>query len=50
MSLDKRHGTIPMTAHMLPALLVALLCLATAADARTITDSAGRVVEGSPAR
>ena len=45
MSLNKRHGTIPMTARMLPAFVVAFLCLATAADARTITDSAGRVVE-----
>ena len=45
MSLNKRHGTIPMTARMLPAFVVALLCLATAADARTITDSAGRVVD-----
>ena len=45
MSLNKRQGTIPTTARMLSAIVVAFLCLATAADTRTITDSAGRVVD-----
>ena len=45
MSVNHRHGTIPATARLLPALLVALLGLIATAQARTITDSAGRVVE-----
>ena len=45
MSLNHRHGTNPMTARLLPALLAALLGLAATVEARTITDSAGRVVE-----
>ena len=45
MSPSHRHGTNPMTARLLPALLAALLGLAATVQARTITDSAGRVVE-----
>ena len=45
MSVNHRHGTIPAARRLLPVLLVALLGLTAAVQARTVTDSAGRVVE-----
>ena len=43
--MNDRHRKRLTTAHLLPAVLVALLGPATDVQARTITDSAGRVVE-----
>jgi len=45
MSVNHRHGTIPAARRLLPVFLVAFLGLVATAQARTITDSAGRVVE-----
>ena len=45
MSGNHRHGTIPAARRLLPVFLVAFLGLVATAQARTITDSAGRVVE-----
>ena len=44
MSVNHRHGTIPAARRLLPVFLVALLGLTATAQARTVTDSAGRVV------
>ena len=45
MSVNHRHGTNPAARRLLPVFLVAFLSLVATAQARTITDSAGRVVE-----
>ena len=45
MSVSHRHGTIPAARRLLPVFLVAFLSLVATVQARTITDSAGRVVE-----
>ena len=45
MSVNHRHGTIPAARRLLPVFLVAFLSLVATAQARTIIDSAGRVVE-----
>ena len=45
MPANNRHGVMSPAARLPSAVLAALLCLTATAQARTITDSAGRVVE-----